>query len=274
MLAEDVPYGDLTTDQLDIGDRPARLRLDARGPMTVCGTEEAARLFELAGARATVIAPTGHTTAGRLLEAEGPAEALHRAWKTAQVLVELYSGITSGAAAIVDPLRRAGHDTPLACTRKHFPGIKPLVVKAVHAGGAALHRLGLSETLLIFHEHRLFLDESPAETVARLRRRQPERNLVVEVSDEGEAQTWAEGGASVIQLERFAPDRVRALKARLAEQGLTPLLAIAGGVDAGNAVAYAEAGAGILVSSAPYYARPKDVKVTFSRERNGPARTP
>ncbi|NTV95784.1 MAG: ModD protein [Thiobacillus sp.] len=264
LLTEDAPYGDLTTDQLGIGDRPAALTFTARAAMTVCGSEEAARLFELAGARAKVVAPSGTATDGTLLSAEGSAAALHRAWKTAQVLVELYSGIAGGVAAIVESLRDAGFDTPLACTRKHFPGTKAMAIKAVRCGGAAMHRLGLSETLLLFHEHRLFLDETPAATVVRLRTRQPERNLVVEVSDEAEALAWAEAGAPVLQLERFDPERVRRLKSVLAAKGLAPLLAIAGGVKVGNAVAYAGAGAGLLVSSAPYHAGPKDVKVTFS----------
>jgi molybdenum transport protein len=263
LLVEDVPFGDLTTDQLGIGDRPAGLVFNARSSMTVCGTEEAARLFHLAGASAKVVAPSGTATDGLLLTAEGDAATLHRVWKVAQVLVELYSGVASGTAAIVKNLRDAGFDTPLACTRKHFPGTKSMAVKAVRSGGAYMHRLGLSETLLLFHEHRLFLDESAADTVARLRQSLPERGLVVEVSDEAEALVWAEAGAPVLQLERFNPDQVRDLKAKLAGNRLTPIIAIAGGVNAGNAVDFAKAGAGLLVSSAPYYAAPKDVKVVF-----------
>ncbi|TCJ11636.1 ModD protein, partial [Parasulfuritortus cantonensis] len=141
---------------------------------------------------------------------------------------------------------------------------KALAVKAVHSGGACMHRLGLSETLMVFDEHRLFLDEVPAATVARLRRALPERALVVEVGAAAEALAWAEAGAPVIQLERFTPEQVHALAADLAARGLAPILAIAGGVNVGNAVAYAQAGAGLLVSSAPYHAPPRDVKVRFA----------
>lgn len=264
LVAEDVPYGDLTTRSLGIGTRAAVLSFDARAAMTVCGTEEAARMFELAGARAEVVAPSGSLSDGRLLNAEGDAAVLHRVWKSAQVLVELYSGVASGVAAILGALHAAGFDTPLACTRKHFPGTKAMAVKAVHSGGAYMHRLGLSETLMLFHEHRLYLDEAPAATVARLRRALPERALVVEVSAADEALAWAEAGAPVLQLERFTPDQVRTLAADLGVRGLAPTLAIAGGVHVGNAVAYAQAGAGLLVSSAPYHAQPKDVKVRFA----------
>jgi molybdenum transport protein len=40
-----------------------------------------------------------------------------------------------------------------------------------------------------------------------------------------------------------------------------PLIAAAGGVNAGNAASYAKAGADILVTSAPYWAKPLDVAV-------------
>ncbi|MDP5237969.1 hypothetical protein Q9Q94_00415 [Uliginosibacterium sp. 31-16] len=43
------------------------------------------------------------------------------------------------------------------------------------------------------------------------------------------------------------------------------MLAPAGGVTLENAVAYASAGADFLVSSAPYFAPPRDVKVIFTR---------
>jgi molybdenum transport protein len=131
----------------------------ARQPMIVCGVEEAARLIALAGATARVLRPSGHALAGGepLLEARGSAAALHRGWKAAQVLIEWTSGIATATAAIA-----AAKGLPVACTRKQAPGTKALAVKAVRAGGATLHRLGLSETLLVFPEHRAFLAEPPA----------------------------------------------------------------------------------------------------------------
>jgi len=104
-----------------------------------------------------------------LLQAAGSAAALHKGWKMAQTLMEWCSGIASRAAAIVVAARRGNPDTQVAGTRKNVPGNRALAVKAFRAGGAVMHRNGLSETLLLFAEHRLFLgQERPAETVARL----------------------------------------------------------------------------------------------------------
>ncbi len=220
-------------------------------------------MFEMAGGQTRLIARSGtNIGAGELiLEVEGWAEALHRAWKSAQTLVEWASGIATAMADIV----AAAKGVPVACTRKNVPGTKALSAKAVKAGGGIMHRLGLSETLLVFPEHRLFLDEAPARTIERLRRAQPEKKIVVEVGRSEDAQVWADAGADVLQLEKFSPDAVAACRTALrAILGPDrPLLAAAGGVRADNAAAYASAGADILVTSAPYTASPKDVQVTF-----------
>lgn len=268
LIQEDAPYGDMTTMGLGLGDAPGRVVMAARQPMTVCGTEEAARLFELYGATATVIAPSGtHVLAGaELLSAHGRASTLLLVWKVAQTLMEYASSIASEVARIVTELRAAGHAQPLACTRKSFPGTRALSVKAVLQGGGIMHRMGLSETLLLFPEHRVFLDVSTDDMVGRLRKYQPEKRLVVEVGSLEEALAMATSGADVLQLERFTPEAVRQCKMTLHTSRLHPTLAVAGGVNAANAVAYADAGADILVSSAPYHAPPRDVEVRFSRD--------
>ena len=137
LLADDVSCGDLTTESLGIGMREGRVVFRARGAMTVCGSEEATRLFQLAGARARLWVPSGsHVEAGRLLlEAEGQAAALHAAWKTAQVLMEWASGLAGAAAAIVKAAEAGGRRVAVACTRKNVPGAKAMSVKAVRAGG-------------------------------------------------------------------------------------------------------------------------------------------
>lgn len=260
LLEGDVPSGDLTTDSLGIGAHPARLGFFARDAMTVCGTEEAARLFLLSGAAPRVLVSSGRVVeaGAALLEVEGTAGALHRGWKTAQTLVEWASGVATATSAIV----RAADGLPVACTRKSAPGTKALAAKAVRAGGAVMHRLGLSETLLVFAEHRLFLSEAPPATVERLHRTQPEKRVVVEVSTVEEGLLWARAGADVLQLERFSLPDVATLRVALG-YGPRPRLAVAGGVRADNAAAYVAAGADVLVTSAPYNAPPRDVRVTF-----------
>ncbi len=264
LLADDVPFGDLNTLALGMGGQAAHLSFAARQAMTVAGCEEAARLFELAGARSELLAPSGSALqpGGLILQAHGPAAALHCAWKAAQTLVEWASGIATATAAVV----LAAKGTAVACTRKTAPGTKAMSVKAVLAGGGSMHRLGLSVTLLVFAEHRLFLHEAPAQTIARLRSNQPEKKIVVEVADQDEALSWADVGADVLQLEKFTPEALALCRQAIdARPGRRPLLAAAGRVRAENAAAYVAAGADFLVTSSPYAAPPRDVQVQFRR---------
>lgn len=267
LLTEDVPYGDLTTEALGISEQAGRMQLLARDAMTVCGTEEAQRLCQLCGANATLHTPSGQVAlpGTLLLTADGTAAALHRVWKTAQTLLEWCAGVATTAAAIQTAAISGHPDAIVAVTRKNVPGVRQLAVKACRAGGVVMHRCGLSETVLIFAEHRQFLgDELPATTLARLRRQCPEKRIVVEVNTADEARRWA--GADVLQLEKLTPTVVAEVAAALTAQMTTPpLLAAAGGIRADNAADYAAAGARLLVTSAPHVAPPRDVQVYFHR---------
>ncbi|EXJ13559.1 Molybdenum transport system protein ModD [Imhoffiella purpurea] len=264
LLDEDVPFGDLTTESLGIDALPGRIRFFARDPMVVCGIEEAARMFELCGAHAEIRLHSGNEAPNEtlLLKASGSAGALHRGWKTAQTLVEWCSGISTRASAIVTAARRGNPDVMVAGTRKNVPGNRRLAVKCFKAGGAVMHRNGLSETLLVFAEHRQFLPgTSPAEMIARLHRQCPEKRVVVEVATPDEALEWAE--ADVLQLEKFTPEAVAQVARALAERGSSTVVAVAGGINAANAEEYAKAGARLLVTTAPHLAPPRDVQVRF-----------
>lgn len=269
LIAEDVGFGDLTTTALGIGDAAAVIRFAARHPLVACATEEAVRIFVRLGAQARLFAPSGTVAepGTRLLEATGTAAALHAGWKAAQTLVEWASGIATSVRDIRLAARAVNPNITIACTRKAAPLSRALSIKAVLAGGGAMHRTGLSDTVLLFPEHRAFLPDLDAGAlIARLRAATPERKLVVEVTDAESARRFAAAGVDVLQLEKFTPDAVAELAASLAGFPRRPVLAAAGAVTVANAAAYAAAGADVLVTSAPYAAPPRDVQV-----RLGPA---
>ena len=264
LLTDDAPWGDATSWGLGISTLPGRMRFRARHAQVVCGSEEAARMGVLRGLEIdSEVVPSGTRVepGTLLLSFTGCATDLHRVWKPAQTLMEYAAGIASATAELLAAARRGNPHIRLACTRKHLPGSKSLSVKAILCGGAAPHRLGISDTLLVFAEHRAFLGGLPADqSVARLKQAWPERQVVVEVASADEAAQWMDAGADVIQLEKCTPETVRQVVAR-AGTGRCQI-AVAGGVNAGNAEAYAATGAQILVSSAPYQGAPRDVAVT------------
>lgn len=266
-LAEDIPFGDLTTHVLGIGERPGRMVFAARDAMVVAATEEAARLLTRVGCTVDALHSSGRAAeAGMpLLVVKGPAAALLAGWKVAQTLMEYASGIATVTRRIVETARAVNPGIVVACTRKTFPGTKAISIKAILAAGAIPHRLGLSETVLVFPEHRAFLaEEDPASALARLKIACPERKIVVEVNNLDEAVLAARAGADVVQLEKLPPEMVAAVVARLADTAPSVKVAAAGGVKLANAADYARAGAHILVTSAPYFAPPVDIKASIS----------
>lgn len=268
LLADDVPNGDLTTEALGIGAAAGTMQFVARDSMVLALAEDAAAIIELAGCRVELLASSGsRLEPGKpILTAHGSASALLRSWKVAQTLIEVWSGVATEAQAIVAAATAVAPRIAVACTRKNIPGTKRFAVAAVKAAGAGMHRLGLSETVLVFPEHRTFLGTEPfVGMVDRLRQAVPEKKLVVEVNTIEAAIVAAAVGFDVIQAEKFTPAEIATLVARtsVAVGRARPLVAAAGGIHAGNAAAYAQAGANILVTSSPYLARPRDVQVTI-----------
>lgn len=167
------------------GSAPGLMQFTARDRMALALAEDAAAIIELAGCQVELLASSGSMLepGTPILSARGPASALLRSWKVAQTLIEVWSGVATEARAIVTAATAVAPNIVVACTRKNIPGTKCFAVAAVKAGGAVMHRLGLSETILVFPEHRAFLREMPlAELVRQLRRAAPEKRLVIEVT--------------------------------------------------------------------------------------------
>lgn len=257
LLAEDEPYGDLTTETLGIGPREGTIQFTARQAMTVAAIEDVAGLLALAGVDARPLVRSGDAVeAGtRLLEGEGRASALHRAWKVSQTLAEIWSGVATAAHRLVAAAQSVKPDIVVACTPKNVPGTKALAVAAVRAGGATMHRLGLSETILVFPEHLAFRPGGTLELLARdLKARVPENKLVIEVTSVSDGEAAGKAGFDVIQTEKFTAERVAELAKVFGGMARRPVLAAAGGITPDDAGDYVRAGADVLVSSWPYTA--------------------
>ena len=89
LLADDVPYGDLTTDALGIGTVSGTMQFAARDAMVLALAEDAAAIIELSGCKVDLLASSGTALkqGAAILIAHGPAAALLRSWKVAQTLI-------------------------------------------------------------------------------------------------------------------------------------------------------------------------------------------
>jgi len=86
LLLEDLQYLDLTTSVLGMGSVEGVARVFFRESGVVACSEEAARIYELAGAKVKYFVRSGELVQGNqlVLEAEGEASSLHLAWRVAQ----------------------------------------------------------------------------------------------------------------------------------------------------------------------------------------------
>jgi len=155
MLQEDVPYFDLTSRIMNLESIDAEILFTPKSDLTVCGTEEAEHIFSRLGAETALLKKSGERAVSgqTVLRAYGNAEQLHMEWKVAQNILEHFSGIATRTRAMVDGANRGKTGTEVCGTRKHLPGIKHLSLKALCAGGGYPHRLGISDSVLIFSNH-------------------------------------------------------------------------------------------------------------------------
>ena len=200
-----------------------------------------------------------------ILEARGEAGALHLGWKVGLNLVEWCSGVATATHRLVQTARSERPDIVIAATRKVFPGTKRLALAAVLAGGGVPHRLGLSDSVLVFPQHVAMLGglDALVAQLDALRTGTPERKVAVETHTVEDALRVAAAGVDILQIDKLAPEELVVLVPRLL--GVAPALQIAaaGGINQTNVAEYARTGVAILVTSAMYAARPADVGVVI-----------
>lgn len=262
-LDEDLPYGDLTTHLLGIGQQMGEICFSTRHETTLCCTEEAVRVLEKCGCRVSLQTPSGTVLPAdhAFLKAKGSAQALHAGWKVALNLLEYGSGIATRTAGIVVAAREINPCIAVLTTRKSFPGTKKLAIKAICAGGALPHRLGLSESILVFKQHTAFCGglEPFLEQIAALKRQALETKLIVEADSPEEARRIALTGVDVIQVDKLPVEQLKQLVSEIRAINGSVKLSAAGGINEQNAAAYAATGVDILVLSSVYFGKPADI---------------
>ena len=272
-LAEDLPFGDLTTHLLGVGTLPGRIVFSTRHDTTLCCTEEAARVLVSCGASLTSCLPSGTTLGGGIcfLTAEGSAAALHAGWKVALNLIEYASGIATRTRAVVTAARKVNPDIAVLTTRKSFPGTRKISIKAITSGGALPHRLGLSESILVFSQHTVFAGglEAFLGTIPALRARAPEQKIIVEADNADEALIIARAGVDVVQVDKMPAGELQILVADIRKLGTEVKISATGGINERNAAEYAATGVDMLVLSSVYHGTPADIAVAITPNPTG-----
>lgn len=154
-LKEDMPLGDITTDNTVKPGAKAKAILLAKEDMVVAGLDVFERVFKLLDENTTFIrrAQDGeHIAKGTVfLEFEGEASVLLKGERTALNFMQHLSGIATKTAQFC----KLVEDLPVKVTdtRKTVPGLRNLAKYAVRAGGGYNHRFCLSDGVLIKDNH-------------------------------------------------------------------------------------------------------------------------
>jgi molybdenum transport protein len=195
------------------------------------------------------------------LEVQGTAEVLHSGWKAALNLLEYASGVASRTARIVKAVRTINPNITVVTTRKSFPGTKKIVIKAILAGGALPHRLGLSETILVFKQHTAFMGclEEFLKTIPNLHAIAKEAKIIVEADNVGEALQITQAGPDVVQVDKVKPDELAQLVKEIRLTNPAVKISAAGGINEANVAQYAATGVDIIVLSSVYFGKPADI---------------
>jgi molybdenum transport protein len=267
ILNEDVPYLDLTTYLLDLPSIPGQMTFTARHRVVAAGIPLVRAVLERLGAEIVSAVTSGtELAAGQaLLSAAGPPAVLHQGWKVGANVFESACGIATRTAELVAAARATNPEIEVFTTRKVMPGTKELALEAILAGGALPHRLGLSETVLIFDQHTAFIGglDGLIQRLPRLAARACEKLVLVEVSTAAQAIAVAKAGAGGIQFDKVpaGPLAEMVKTVRAAVPGVR--LIAAGGISSSNAAEYAATGVDALATSWMYGGTPADIGVTI-----------
>lgn len=266
-LEEDLPYFDLTTQVLGVGEQPARMAYHCRHTAVACGTEEAALLVREVGATVISAVSSGEVISPQqeFFIVEGSFSALNEITKVIQNIFEYASGVATRTQRLVSAAKQVNSAINILTTRKVFPGTKALSIKAILAGGAYPHRLGLSETILLFRQHIDFIGGFSAlgDCVASILAQDCEKQILVEVESVADAEAVMHLPIHGVQYDKIQPEQLTALVAqlRMVNPALTQLAA--GGITIENAAEYAATGVDGLVTTSTYFGKPADVGVRF-----------
>ena len=266
-ISEDLGVEDLTTTALDLKGM-GEATIFARESGIVACTEEALEIYRILGAKEVKSKSTGEFVEGSsiILKVRGDLRGLHAAWRLAQQVIAIFSGMATKSKILVEKAHKVNPRVILVSTRKAYPGLRILALKAVRAGGMIPHRSGLSDSILIFRNHIRCLGgfEKLVRIIPELKRRYPFRNIGVEVDDLEQAITLTKAGVDLIQFDKLPPKELSEAVMKLKEMKNELVIAAAGGIDEHNIEDYARTGVDLIVTSAPYYARPLDVGTEIS----------
>ncbi|MGV8883134.1 MAG: carboxylating nicotinate-nucleotide diphosphorylase [Rhodoglobus sp.] len=248
-LAEDAPWGDLTSEVFLPAEARATAVLVSREPGILSGLDVFARTFEIVDPSSVVekIATNGaRIEPGTVLaRISGTARSVLRAERIALNLSQRMTGIATLTAQYV--ALTEGTKARIVDTRKTTPGLRMLERQAVRDGGGHNHRFSLSDAVLAKDNHLAVLAAAGiplGEAIRAARQRLGHTaHLEVEVDRLDQIEPVVSAGVDTIMLDNFTPDQLREGVAQVAGRALVEA---SGGVNLDTVADIARSGVDLI----------------------------
>ncbi len=216
-LAEDAPWGDVTSETFVPAAAQIHAALVARENGILCGMDlfsAAMRLTNAAIRCEFTVVDGQRLTPGSLVAAvSGPARAVLTAERVALNFVQRMSGIATLTSRYVAAI--AGTAARIVDTRKTTPGLRALERYAVRCGGGYNHRFSLSDAVMVKDNHLALLTQAnEGDLTGALRSARATlphtTHFEVEVDRADQIETVLAAGVDTIMLDNFSLEQLRA----------------------------------------------------------------
>lgn len=255
LVKSDIPFNDLTTELMETGAK-AELSISSRGEITLSCLDTVSQICKARDLEfnSDFTNSTRVESGAQILSVIGDFSELHAVYKSIQNLLEYACGIATSANMVVKIVKEASPDCEVLVTRKVFPFAKKLCLKAALEGGAKVHRLGLSDSVLFFENHTnayKSLDEFLSD-ISKFKKRLCERKIIVEASDLEFAKATLKAGSDGVQCDKMSVEDVKKVVEFKNANFANAIVLAAGGISEKNAKEYAKTGINAIVTSAVY----------------------
>jgi nicotinate-nucleotide pyrophosphorylase (carboxylating) len=267
-LAEDLAWGDLTTDALVPTGLRAHGEALSKAEGVLAGLPVLTQVFKAVDPTVCVelLALDGSRIKPGQIVARiaGEARSLLSAERVALNFLQRLSGIATATSRYVEAV--AGLPAVIVDTRKTTPGQRSLEKYAVRMGGGQNHRRNLSDGVLIKDNHLVAIAASGrtlAEAVAAARSRWPHTIKVeIEVDRLDQIADALDARADIILLDNMGPGLLREAVSLIGGRAVTEA---SGGVKLESVRAIAEAGVDLIsVGALTHSSRALDISLDLS----------
>lgn len=246
-IEEDAPYGDITSTLIS-PDVSITADISSKEACILAGMEE---LIILSNYFDIDIDPIHHDSEKiykdeRICYMKGNARDILLIERSALNLLSRMSGIATLTRMLQDKIDKTGFNIKISSTRKTAPGLRYFDKKAAMIGGGYIHRIGLSDSILLKDNHIAILGLDNA--IKSGKEKYFTKKIEIEVETPADAIKAAQSGAEIIMLDNFAPNDIKKVIDILERENLRNnlILEVSGGITPENILDYAIKGIDLI----------------------------